>query len=160
MATTDAADKFILFTLAGTQYGLRSRDVQHIEMVERITPVPNAAPFVEGLVFSRGAVVPVINLRARFGFERAPIDLRTRLLVVGGDGRRVGLLVDSAREFMTIAPGAIQPPHDAIGGLSGRYLEGVATVGERLILILDVRELLQSGAEAREQAATAAEHKQ
>ncbi len=142
MSTDESAEKFVLFTLAGTDYGLRSRDVLHIEMVDRITPVPNAAPFVDGIVFSRGAVVPVLNLRARFGFERAPVDLRTRLLVVGRDGRRVGLLVDRAREFITIPAGAIQPPHDAITAVSGRYLEGVATIGERMVIVLKVDEIL------------------
>ncbi len=142
MSSNDSAEKFIVFMLAGSEYGLRSRDVQHIEMIEKITPVPNAAPFVDGVVFSRGAVVPVINLRTRFGFERTSVDLRTRLLVVG-DGRRVGLLVDSAREFITIPAGAIQPPHDAITASSGRCLEGVATVGDRIILVLSVREVLE-----------------
>ncbi len=142
MATADAADKFILFSVAGTQYGLRSHDVHHVEMVERITAVPNAAPYVQGVVVSRGSVVPVINLRQRFGFERAPLDLRTRLLVVGDDSRRVGLLVDAAREFITIPADAIQPPHDAIAGTSGRYLEGVATLGERLVLVLSLREVV------------------
>ncbi len=138
----EAAEEFILFTLAGTQYGVRSRDVLHVEMVGPITPVPNAAPFVEGVVFSRGQVIPVVNLRARFGFDRAPSDLRSRLLVVGDSGRTVALLVDGAREFITIPAGAIHPPHEAITGLSGRYLEGVATRGERIVLVLDLHEVL------------------
>ena len=81
-----------------------------MEMVEHVTAVPNAPAFVEGVVFSRGQVVPVINLRVRFGFERAPRDLRTRLLVVEVGGRPVGLLADEAREFVAIADAAIQPP--------------------------------------------------
>ena len=71
-----------MFTVAGTTYALRSHEVQHMEMVEKVTRVPNAASFVDGVVFSRGQVVPAVNLRARFGFERAPYDLRTRLIVV------------------------------------------------------------------------------
>ncbi len=64
--------------------------------------------FVDGVVFSRGAVVPAVNLRARFGFERAPYDARTRLIVVQHGGRSVGLIVDSAREFVTI-PADVDP---------------------------------------------------
>ncbi len=143
MATTDGAEKFILFSVAGTDYALRSRDVQHVEMVEQITAVPNAAPSVQGVVFSRGTVVPVVNLRQRFGFERVPLDIRTRLLVVGEESRRVGLLVDSAREFITIPPDAIQPPHDAISGTSGRYLEGVATLGDRIVLLVSLGEVVK-----------------
>ena len=74
--TATMSETFIVFSVAGTSYGLRSRDVQHMEMVDGITRVPNAAPFVDGVVFSRGQVVPAINLRARFGFERAPYDLQ------------------------------------------------------------------------------------
>jgi purine-binding chemotaxis protein CheW len=136
------ADNFILFTLAGTTYAVRTRDVAHIEMVEQITGVPNAAHFVDGVVFSRGQVVPALNLRARFGFERVPNDLRTRLLVVQSDGRSVGLVVDSAREFLAIAASAIQPPNQALTGISGRYIEGIANIGDRLILVLDLRQVL------------------
>jgi chemotaxis signal transduction protein len=118
--------------------------VLHMEMVEHVTPVPNAPAFVEGVVFSRGQVVPVINLRARFGFERKPLDLRTRLLVVQNEGRRVGLLADEAREFMTIGDSSIQPPNEGINGLSGNYLEGVATLGGRIVLILNVREVVDA----------------
>lgn len=134
---------YILFTVAGATYALRSTDVQHMEMIEQVTPVPKAAPFVEGVVLSRGQVVPVINLRARFGFERVERTPRNRLLVVESAGRRVGLLADQAREFLAIPASAIHPPHDAIGGLSGDYLEGVATLGERIVLVLDVRALLE-----------------
>jgi purine-binding chemotaxis protein CheW len=131
-------ETYILFTLAGTTYAVRTRDVQHMEMVEEITPVPNAPPFVEGVVFSRGQVVPVLNLRARFGFERLAPDIRARLLVVQADGRTVGLLVDSAREFAGIAADAVRPPQDALTGLNGRYLEGIAMLNDRIVLVLDL----------------------
>ena len=135
-------EPFILFTVAGTTYALRSKDVAHIEMVEQVTAVPNAAHFVDGVVFSRGQVVPALNLRARFGFEKAPYDLSSRLLVVHAAGRSVGLVVDSAREFVSLDPSTIQPPNAALTGLSGRYLEGVANLGDRLILVLDLAEAL------------------
>ena len=136
------SETFILFTVAGTTYALRSREVAHVEMIEQVTPVPNAPPFVDGVVFSRGQVVPALNLRARFGFERAPHDLRTRLLVVQSNGRMVGLVVDGAREFLMLDAAQIQPPGSALGELSGRYLEGVANLNGRLILVLDLQHVL------------------
>lgn len=136
-------EPFILFELAGTTYAVRSRHVQQMDMVEHITPVPNAPPFVEGVVFSRGQVLPAINLRARFGFPKIPYDLRTRLVVVNHQERLVGLIVDSCREFAALPTDAIRPPPEAISGLSGRYLEGIAKQGERLILILDVGAVLE-----------------
>ena len=136
------ADNYILFMLAGTTYALRTRDVAHVEMIDQVTGVPNAAHFVDGVVFSRGQVVPALNLRARFGFEKIPYDLRTRLLVVQAEGRSVGLVVDSAREFLSIPDSAIQPPNAALTGLSGRYVEGIANLSDRLVLVLNLREVL------------------
>ena len=138
----DRPETFVVFELAGTTYAVPSRLVQQMEMIEHVTPVPNAPPAVEGVVFSRGRVVPAVNLRVRFGFERAPIDLRTRLIVVDVGGRAIGLMVDTAREFISIAPGAMQPPSEAISGLSGKYLESIATLGDRIILILNLDEVL------------------
>ncbi len=149
---------FILFDVAGATYALRSTDVQHMEMIEQVTPVPNAASFVEGVVLSRGQVVPVVNLRARFGFERSERTLRSRLLVIDSGGRRVGLLADRAREFVAIPDAAIQPPQDAIAGLSGDYLDGVATLGDRIVLILNVRALIGASPVAGEPAIARAEH--
>ncbi|MBY0521938.1 MAG: chemotaxis protein CheW [Gemmataceae bacterium] len=140
--TASATETFILFELAGTSYGLRSAVVRQMEMVEQITPVPNAPPAVEGVVFSRGEVVPAVNLRRRFGFPVVPHDLRTRLVVVGHAGRTVGLLVDAAREFVSIPADAIQPPPEGMAGMNGKYLHSIAKIGERLVLILDVDELL------------------
>src|SRR5215211_5884319 len=117
------AETYILCELAGATYGVPSAVVQHIEMIERITPIPNAAAAVEGVVFSRGQVIPALNLRVRFGFERAAFDLRTRLVVVEIDERVVGLIVDAAREFVPIDASAIEPPPDAMVGLAGNYLE-------------------------------------
>lgn len=136
-------DNYILFTVASTMYGLSSHDVAHVELVENVTRVPNAPSYVDGVVFSRGAVVPALNLRARFGFERSPYDARTRLIVAQQGDRSVGLVVDSAREFVTIPAGLIQPPAEGLTGTSGRYLRGVAIVADRMILILDIAELLK-----------------
>ena len=142
---TDTAavhDNYIVFTVASTTYALRSTDVQHVEMVEQVTRVPNAAPFVDGVVFSRGQVVPAVNLRRRFGFERAPYDLRTRLIVVQASGRQVGLVVDDAREFLRLSASDIHPPQESLAGLSSQYVQGIVSVKERLILVLQLDQLM------------------
>jgi purine-binding chemotaxis protein CheW len=139
------ADSFVLFELAGTTYGVRSRFVQQMEMIEHITPVPNATPAVEGVVLARGQVIPALNLRVRFGFEKIPYDLRARLVVVSNGGRTIGLIVDTAREFVRIPAASVGPPPEAITGLSGKYLEGIATVGGRMILILNLDEVIDIG---------------
>jgi len=144
MTTTSTTDSYVLFTVADTTYALSSEDVRHMEMIEQITPVPNAAHYLEGVVLSRGQIVPVVNLRARFGFEKAPLDPSTRLLIVRSGERWVGLVVDSAREFVTIPRASIEPPSNALTGLSTDYLEGIANVGGRLVLVLDVANVLDA----------------
>lgn len=137
-----ATEHFILFELAGTTYGVRSRSVQQVEMIEQLTPVPNAQAAVEGVVFSRGQVIPVVNLRVRFGFEKTALDLKTRLIIINAQNRVIGLIVDSAREFIAIPSSAIQPPNETISGMKGKYLEAIAMLGERIILILNLDEVI------------------
>lgn len=135
-------DNYIVFQVAGTTYALPSAEVAHVELVENVTRVPNAPHYVDGVVFSRGVVVPALNMRARFGFEPAPYDSRTRLIVVQREARHIGLIVDSAREFTNIADELVQPPSEGLAAMSGQYLRGIATVGDRMIFILDLATLL------------------
>ena len=141
-------NQFIIFSVAGTAYALPTAQIAHVEMVDEVTRVPNAPRFVDGVVFSRGEVVPAVSLRARFGFERAPHDVRTRLLVVRSGERKVGLIVDAAREFLAMSDSAITPPSEAITGLSGEYLRGIATIGNRIIVVLDLEAILNATEES------------
>ena len=133
---------YVLFALAGATYALRSDDIQQLELVGTPTPVPNAPAWVDGVVSVRGQVIPAVSLRVRFGFPRVPPDARSRLVILSAHGRTLGLVVDSAREFASIPPDTIRPLPEGIGGMSGRYLRGIAQQGERLILVVDVAELL------------------
>jgi purine-binding chemotaxis protein CheW len=135
-------EPFILFELAGTTYGVRSQFVQQIEMIDDVAPVPNAHPAVEGVVLIRGQVIPALNLRTRFGFERIERDLRSRLVVINKGSRVVGLIVDTAREFVKVPADSVEPPPEALTGLSGRYLEGIATINERMVLVLNLDAVL------------------
>lgn len=135
-------DKYVLFEVEGTTYGIPSDEVRHIEMVEHVTLVPNANPAIDGVVFSRGQVIPALNLRTRFGFPKQAPTLRTRIVFVQVRERLVGLIVDTAREFLRINSEAIRPIQETLTGINGNYLKSVANVGERLILLLDLDAVL------------------
>ena len=149
-----ASEQYVLFELVNTAYAVRSSAVSRLEMVENVTPVPNATESLEGVVLSRGRIIPAVNLRTRFGFSRIAYDLRTRLIVVEANGRMVGLIVDAAREFTTLAGSEIKPPPEAIANLNGDYLEGIANINGRVILVLKLEELLKIADEAPANEAT------
>lgn len=134
----NSRETYIIFELHGSAYGLRSQDVLHIEMLEHITAVPNTAPAIDGVVFSRGQVIPALNLRVRFGLPRTAPTSATRLIFIHVHQRTVALVVDAAREFRLIPADTVRPIAETLLGINGNYVQGVATVAGRLVLLLDV----------------------
>jgi len=135
------SESYVLFELAGRTCGVHSPSVLSVEMVEHVTAVPNAASFVEGVTFTRGKIIPSINLRVRFGFPRIPVDPRARMLVVRQKNRTAGMLVDSVREFASIPTGTIRPAGN--NGAIDRFVAGTATLGKRVILIVNLEEVIE-----------------
>jgi len=140
---TNPTESFVLFELAGNTCGVRSKDVRSVELAGHVTAVPNALPYVEGVTLTRGTIIPSINLRTLFGFAAIPVDARARMVVVRSKARTVGMLVDSAREFTSIPTDAIQPLGERIAGLSPRFVEGIATLGNRSVLVLNLDEVME-----------------
>lgn len=137
-----SAETYILFQLDQAFYGVRSSEVLHIEMLEHVTPVPNTASAVEGVVFSRGQVIPALNLRVRFGLPRQPHTDRTRVIFLKVEARTVAFIVDAAREFRSIPATAIRSTGESLHGVQGNYVRGVASIGERFVLLLDIPAVL------------------
>jgi purine-binding chemotaxis protein CheW len=135
-------DTYILFIVGNSNYAIHTDWVRQVEMIDRITNVPNTPAFVDGIVHLRGQVVPVVNLRSLFGLEKIPPDLRTRLVVVQMNKRVVGLQVDTAREFIRIQEDQILPPPDDLTGPGVEYLRGIVSTENRLILIIELSQLL------------------
>ncbi len=96
-------EPYILFTVADTTYGVLSDHIQQMEMIEQITRVPNVPAFVDGIVYLRGKVLPVVNLRVRFGLERIPYDLHARLIVVQMGERLVGMIRRGSSSVWTVS---------------------------------------------------------
>lgn len=137
-----AETTYVIFELAGGRYAIPSARVQHIEMLEHVTLVPNAHRAIDGVIFSRGEVIPALNLRVRFGFPRQEATMRTRVIFTEVQQRSVGLIVDSAREFRRLPAAGIRPIERALTGVAGNYLTGLTTVNNQLILILDLEAVL------------------
>jgi purine-binding chemotaxis protein CheW len=139
----EGQEPYIIFSLAGTSYGIHSNFVQQMEMIENITNVPNTPDYVDGVMFSRGRVIPVINLRLRFGLTRIDYDVKTRVIVIKYQDRIVGLIADSAKEYLKLPVSTVQPVPEIFSGAGADWLESIASLNDRTILILNVKELMK-----------------
>lgn len=135
--------KVIVFTLANEEYGIEVDKVKTIERMAPITRVPKTPPFVKGVMNLRGVVVPVIDLRGRFGLpETEPTD-NSRIIIVAASDLEVGFIVDSANDVLDVMSDEIENPPEVVGGVKAKYLRGVAKIGEgRLLILLHLAEVL------------------
>lgn len=136
--------KIVTFRIGSEVFGVDVIKVSEVLQLPVVTRVPRAPEFVEGLAEVREGVVPVIDMRKRFSVEIAPGSAGERLLVVDLDGVRVGLVVDVVPGVEAVANEDVSRPPEFFKGLAGRYLEGIAKKGDRLIVLLNLDEILSS----------------
>ncbi len=137
--------QLVTFQLGAEEYGVPISQIQEIDRLAKITKVPKAAQFIEGITNLRGEVIPVLDTRKRFGLEVKPPDDRTRIIIVDLGGVKTGLVVDSVREVLNLSRKDIAPPPDAIGsGVDQQFISGIGKVdsGKRMIVLLDVEKIL------------------
>lgn len=132
----------VLFQVAEASYVLPAADVVHMDAYEGATKVPGAPPWVAGLVQIRGRILPVVDLRARFGVGAVEAALGARVVVVATGERQVGLLVDAAREVVRIDPASFAPPPDVLDGGGAGFVDGIAQAGGRLVMRVDPRRVV------------------
>ncbi len=128
----------VAFRIGTADYVIPAEDVLHLESFTEATHVPGAPSFVAGLVQVRGRLVPVVNVRTRFGLPDLEQSLDSRVIVVKVGARVAGLLVDSAREVVKIDPASYEPPPELVGSQSAGFVKAVTTVAKRLMLVVDV----------------------
>jgi purine-binding chemotaxis protein CheW len=143
----------VVFTLAGAEYALPFEHVLQMESYTGATLVPGAPAYVDGIVTVRGLVVPVVDLRTRFGLPRAELSLDARLIVSESEGRVVALRVDSAREVLKLDVEKHQPAPSIVSERSSGFVQAVHPLGKRLLLLLDLPKLLGENSHDRTPAA-------
>lgn len=135
--------KVIVFSLAHEEYGIEVDKVRTIERMQPITRVPKTPRFVKGVINLRGVVVPVIDLRGRFGLLESEATDDSRIIIVAVNQMEVGFIVDSAKDVIDLNSGQIVNPPEVVGGVSAKYLQGVAKLDEtRLLIMLNLSEVL------------------
>lgn len=139
----------VAFKVAGAEYVLPASAVLHLESFEGATKVPGTADAVAGLLHSRGQLIPVVDLRVRFGLPAGARSLDSRVIVVQVKSRTVGLLVDSAREVLDLDEGAFHDPPELINEQAAGLIQAVAQTAERIVILLDLPKLIGEKAHAK-----------
>lgn len=139
--------QLVVFELANEYYGVDIAAVESIIKMQPITAVPQAPAFVEGVTNLRGSVLPVMDLRMRFGLSGREQKAETiqddkRIVVVSMDGMKIGMIVDAVSEVLRVQEEAVEPPPPMVTTINSAFITGIAKVGERLIILLDLARVL------------------
>lgn len=132
----------VAFRVGTAEYVVNAADVLHLESYTSATHVPGAPSFVAGLVQVRGKLVPVVDLRTRFGLGAVERTLDNRVIVVKVGSRVAGLLVDSAREVLGLDEATFEPPPELVDNQAAGFIKAVATHSKRLLLVVDLPRLI------------------
>ena len=134
--------QLVSFQLAHEEYGIEINKVREIILMGEITQVPQTPPFVKGLINLRSTVIPVVDLRLRFGMEEAEPTDDTRIVVINIAGKTIGIIVDAVNEVLRVSNQQIAPPPPTVAGLERDYLVGLVKLEERLLILLDIEQIL------------------
>jgi purine-binding chemotaxis protein CheW len=135
------------FRLGNEEYGVEINKVREIILVGEITQVPETPPFVKGLINLRSTVIPIIDLKLRFGLMEMPRTDETRIVVLNVAGKTIGIIVDAVNEVIRISVDQIAPPPPAVAGLDQEHLVGLAKLEDRLLILLDIENILNDETE-------------
>jgi purine-binding chemotaxis protein CheW len=133
--------QLVTFKLGDEEYAMDILRVQEINRMVDITSVPNSPPYVEGVINLRGKVIPVINLRKKFGLGSRDVDAQSRIMVVDV-GVTTGLIVDAVSEVLRLPSRTVEPPPQMTSGIGSEYIKGIGKLDDRLIILLDVDRMI------------------
>jgi purine-binding chemotaxis protein CheW len=134
----------VSFALGSEEYGVDIAQVQEINRMVTITRVPRAPQFMEGVINLRGQLIPIIDLRTRFGMERAERTKNTRIVVTEVGSKRLGMVVDSVSEVLRIPVEQIEDAPELVAGVDTEYIRGVGKLDDRLIIMLDLARVISA----------------
>lgn len=138
MTNASSERQLVVFDLAGEVYGVNIGTVREIIRMQEITHVPNAPDYVEGVINLRSRVIPIVDLRRRFGVGVKEITPESRIVVVDIAGEDIGMMVDSVREVLRINESVVEPASSIVTTADSYYIQGIANLGERLLILLDL----------------------
>jgi purine-binding chemotaxis protein CheW len=142
--TAGASRELLTFTLGSEEYGIDILKVQEIRGYEAVTTIANAPEFIKGVINLRGIIVPVVDMRIKFRLGSVTYNETTVVIILNVANRVVGMVVDGVSDVITLKADEIKPAPEFGSGLDVRYLQGLGTVDERMIILVDIEKLMSS----------------
>lgn len=147
--TRQGTEQFLTFRLAGEEYGVTILRVQGIQGWDRVTPIPNTPDYILGVINLRGAIVPIVDLRKRFGLAAGEFGPTTVVIVVKVHAQRhdrtIGLVVDAVSDVCNVGAEELKPAPNFGDGIRTDFIQGLATVEGRMVILLDIDRLISEG---------------
>ncbi len=139
-------NEFLTFTLGDEEYGVDILKVQEIRGYDTVTKIPDAPDFIKGVINLRGTIVPVVDMRIKFKLGRADYNDFTVMIILNIARRVVGMVVDGVSDVMQLLPEQIRPAPEFGAALNTRYITGLGTLDQRMLILVDIEKLM-SGAD-------------
>jgi purine-binding chemotaxis protein CheW len=140
----NAGHEYLIFRLGNEEYGIEILKVQEIRGYDRVTRIANSPDFIAGVTNLRGVIVPIVDLRVKFQMQNADFDENTVVIVLNLGDRVVGMVVDGVSDVLSLDPTLIKPSPDFSVTLATKYLLGLGTLEERMLILVDIKKLLNS----------------
>lgn len=140
----DIPQEYLTFTLGNEEYGIDILKVQEIRGYDAVTRIANAPEFLKGVINLRGVIVPIIDMRIKFRLGTPHYDEFTVVIIMNVLNRVIGMVVDGVSDVVALEPGQIRPAPDMGAALDTRYLTGLGTINNQMIILMDIEKLLGS----------------
>lgn len=137
--------QLVIFDLGKEQFGIEIAAVEGIVKMQEITRIPYAPSYMEGITNLRGAVLPVMDLKKRFGLEPEEQTNETRIITVNMGSMKMGMIVSAVSEVLTIEDNVIEPTPPLVSSISTEFITGIAKINSRLVILLDLERVLNAG---------------
>jgi purine-binding chemotaxis protein CheW len=141
---TNNTTEVLSFRLGAEEYALSILKVQEIRGYDNVTRIASAPDYLKGVVNLRGIIVPIVDMRIKFNVGNPTYDTFTVVIVLNINGHTIGMVVDSVSDVVTLTPDQIKAAPDLGASVAAEYLQGLGTVGERMLILLDIDKLLSS----------------
>ena len=142
--SSEPVQEFLTFTLGSEEYAIDILRVQEIRGYDQVTAIANSPAFIKGVINLRGTIVPIVDLRIKFNLPSVTYDPFTVVIILNVLNRIVGIVVDSVSDVLALTPNEIKPAPEFGGSFDTQYLMGLATVEERMLILVNIEQLMSS----------------